>query len=124
MGGMRFPHLTQLTKELWQWCESRRIHVFASYIRSSDNCVADAESRRVRPDIEWELTDNAFQDIVRCFGQPDIDLFASRINKKCEKYVSWHQDPDAYDVNAFTISWSGYFFYAFSPFSVLLKTIR
>lgn len=124
MGGVQFPHLTRVTKDLWQWCESRAIHVFASYIRSADNCVADAESRRVHPDIEWELADYAFQDIVLRFGQPEIDLFASRINKKCAKYVSWHKDPDAYAINAFTISWSDYFFYAFPPFSIILKTIR
>lgn len=93
-------------------------------IRSADNKTADAESRRVHPDIEWELADWAFQKIVTLFGTPEVDLFASRINKKCIKYVSWHRDPDAMTINAFTISWNNCYFYAFPPFSIILKTLR
>ncbi|CAH4002358.1 unnamed protein product [Pieris brassicae] len=42
MGGVQFPHLTKIAKELWQWCEARNI--VGSYIRLADNSVADAES--------------------------------------------------------------------------------
>ncbi|KAL4718583.1 hypothetical protein ACJJTC_018224 [Scirpophaga incertulas] len=90
-------------------------------IGAVSKCSACEESRRVHPDIEWELADYAFQDIVTKFGYPEIDLFASRINNKCKRYVSWHIDPDAYAINAFTIPWSGYFFYAFPPFSMILN---
>lgn len=124
MGGIQFPHLTDVTKQLWQWCETRQITVFASYIRSSENVVADAESRRIHPDIEWQLADYAFKDIVVNLGRPQIDLFASRTNNKCAKYVSWHRDPDAYAINAFTISWTGLNFYAFPPFTMILKCLR
>lgn len=124
MGGIQFPHLTDITKQLWQWCEQRRIFVFASYIRSSENVIADAESRRVHPDIEWELAQYAFEEIISKFGTPNIDLFASRINKKCNRYISWHADPDAWAVNAFTVSWSNFYFYAFPPFTMILKTLR
>lgn len=124
MGGIQFPHLTDVTKQIWQWCERRRLHVFASYIRSSDNTVADAESRKVHPDIEWELADFAYQKIIHTFGHPVIDLFASRLNKKCSTYVSWHKDPDAIAINAFTISWSQTYFYAFPPFTMILKALR
>lgn len=124
MGGIQFPHLTHVSKQIWQWCETRSLFLFASYIKSKDNSVADAESRKNHPDIEWELSNHAFQSIISSFGQPDIDLFASRINKKCEKYISWHRDPDAESVDAFTVSWSNYFFYAFPPFSIILKTLK
>lgn len=124
MGGVRFPHLNMVTRELWQWCEQRHIHVFASYISSKDNETADAESRRVHPDIEWELSKEAFEKLVNMFGMPEIDLFASRINKKCQKYVSWQRDPDAYAVNAFTIDWKNLYFYAFPPFAMILKALR
>lgn len=124
MGGVQFPHLTKITKEIWQWCEARKILIYASFIRSEDNEIADKESRKVHPDIEWELNDSAFQLISHQFGPPDIDLFASRINKKCAKYVAWHRDPDAFAINAFTLQWSKFFFYSFPPFSVILKTLR
>lgn len=124
MGGVQFPHLTKITKDTWQWCESRKIFVYASYIRSEDNIIADAESRRNHPDIEWELSNPAFKRLTATFGQPQVDLFASRINKKCLKYVSWHKDPDAFAINAFTLDWSEFFFYSFPPISVILKTLR
>lgn len=124
MGGIQFPHLTKITKDIWQWCESRNIYIYASYIKSSENSIADAESRRLQPDTEWELQETAFQTITEKYGQPQIDLFATRINAKCETYVSWHRDPDAYAINAFTISWSSLNFYAFPPFAIILKTLR
>lgn len=124
MGGVQYPHLTQIARSIWQWCESKKIFVFASYIKSADNQVADAESRRNHPDIEWEISDSAFATLVDRFGQPTIDLFASRLNNKCNTYVSWHRDPDAYAVNAFTINWTNHYFYAFPPFAIILKVLR
>lgn len=124
MGGIQFPHLNNVTLQLWQWCEYRRLFVMACYISSADNQTADAESRRIHPDIEWELASWAFEEIVLSFGSPKIDLFASRINKKCSTYVAWHRDPDAFTINAFTISWNDHYFYAFPPFSMVLKTLR
>jgi hypothetical protein len=124
MGGIQFPHLTKLTKDIWQWCEARNIFIYALYIPSVENTIADAESRRVHPDIEWELSHSAFEQIVAKFGTPDIDLFASRINKKCIKYISWHKDPGAYTINAFSVNWQSWYFYCFPPFSMILKTLR
>lgn len=124
MGGVQYPHLTQVTRELWQWCEQKNIIVFASYISSAENTVADAESRRNHPDVEWELADYAFQKITYEFGKPYIDIFASRLNNKCNRYISWNRDPDAVAINAFTVSWSKFFFYAFPPVSIILKTLR
>lgn len=124
MGGIRFPYLNDLAKEIWQWCEMRQISLFASYINTHDNIEADQESRKMNVDIEWELSDWAFQKIVQTLGEPHIDLFASRTNAKCCQYVSWKPDPDALSIDAFTISWQTTFFYAFPPFAIILKCLR
>lgn len=110
MGGVRFQKLSDLAKTIWEWCEEREIFIFASYIASKDNVEADFESRKRNFETEFELSDVAFQKIVQKFGHPDIDLFASRINAKCEKYVSWTKDPGLFAVDAFTISWKERFF--------------
>ena len=47
--------------------------------------------------------------------QPDVDLFASRLNYKCKRYVSYQPDPGSYAVNAFYIKWTNLAFYAFPP---------
>lgn len=124
MGGIQFPHLNNLTREIWQWCEQRNIFLFASYINTRDNVEADAESRKINVDTEWELSDKAFRIIVEKLGQPDIDLFATRTNAKCPIYISWKPDPDALTVDAFTVNWHTYFFYAFPPFALILKCLR
>lgn len=55
---------------------------------------------------------------------PIIDLFASRINKQFDVYVSYRPDRNAKHIDAFTISWSSEQFYCFPPFSCILKAIR
>ncbi|KAL0860714.1 hypothetical protein ABMA27_010051 [Loxostege sticticalis] len=124
MGGVQYPHFNDISKKIWQWCEVRRIFIFASYIKSSQNTVADFESRQLNTDTEWELSDNVFSEIIRRYGQPDIDLFATRINAKCEKYISWRRDPYAFNIDAFTVDWHPFFFYAFPPFSLILKILN
>ena len=55
---------------------------------------------------------------------PDVDLFASRLNNNNRKYISYRSDPGAQAVNAFTIPWGNLQFYAFPPFSIILKVLR
>lgn len=124
MGGVQYPHLNFIAQLIWRWCEKRNIMIFASYIKSCENIDADSESRKLNIDTEWELNSKAFSKIVTHFGCPDIDLFASRINTKCEKYVSWKRDPYAYDIDAFTLDWHSFYFYAFPPFSLVLKVLN
>lgn len=123
-GGVQYPHLNDIAREIWLWCEERQLYVFASYIKSKDNVEADEESRCTNVDTEWSLASSSFDLIVDSFGSPQIDLFASKSNAKCRKYISWRRDPDAFNIDAFTINWSDYFFYSFPPFSLILKCLR
>ena len=122
--GIRFENLNSMSKQIWQWCETRNIWIFASYISSKENFEADCESRRLEPETEYELSNLAFSKIIESFGKPDIDLFASRTNHKCAKYVSWKQDPGSEAIDAFTLNWRSFYFYSFPPFSIILKVLR
>ncbi|OXU18777.1 hypothetical protein TSAR_005754 [Trichomalopsis sarcophagae] len=124
MGGVQYENLSKLAKTIWQWCEKREIWIHASYIASKDNVEADTESRKLQENTEIEISNTLFQKIISEFGKPEIDLFASRSNAKCEKYVSWRRDPESVAIDAFTISWEGYYFYAFPPCSLILKVLR
>lgn len=124
MGSVQYPHLNKISREIWLFCEQRKLFVFASYIKSCENIIADFESRKKQSDTEWELAHYAFSQIVTSFGMPEIDLFASRSNTKIDKYISWKPDPYAYCIDAFTVNWSNFFFYAFPPFAVILKTLN
>lgn len=124
MGGTRYAYLNNVTKEIWDWCESKNIFIHASYIKSSLNVDADTASREGPVETEWELNQSLFQSIIDRFESPDIDLFASRINRKCEKFVSWRNDPESCAIDAFTLNWADWYFYAFPPFSLILRAIR
>lgn len=88
MGGIQFPNLNSIAKEIWKWCEHRNIWVYASYIKSKENTIADRESRVLEPETEFEISNKAFLKIESKSGKPEIDLFASRVDKKCDKYIS------------------------------------
>ncbi|KAL7293192.1 hypothetical protein TKK_0013339 [Trichogramma kaykai] len=124
MGGSRHIKYNLLTSQIWRWAEQRKILLFASYIPSSENTEADEQSRIKNIDTEWELAPYAYEKIVNIFGAPSIDLFASRVNKKCKIFCSWYKEPDASAIDAFTISWCNLNFYAFPPFAVISKVLR
>ena len=71
-----------------------------------------------------ELSNKAFVELCTLAGTPDVDLFVSRCNKKCPTYVSWKKDLGSIAVDAFTLNWKQFaLFYAFPPFSVILKVL-
>ena len=49
MGGIQSEILSKMSKNIWEWCETRNIWLYASYIPSKDNSIADFESRRLEP---------------------------------------------------------------------------
>lgn len=88
------------------------------------NVIADRESRRSDTDTEWSLSDHAFDFIFDKWGPFDIDLFASLLNAKCDRYISWVPDPGSLAVDAFTLSWKEFYFYAFPPFILIPRVLR
>ena len=65
-----------------------------------------------------------FNFVCSQWGQPTIDLFASRFNTKCTSFVSWKFDPEASFTDAFTVNWTEHFVYAFPPFILLNRVIQ
>lgn len=123
LGGTRVKQLNDLAREIWQWAEKRNIFLVASYIPSKENIIADGLSRKTNVDTEWELASYAFRQIVNIFGSPKIDLFASTWNAKCEQFVTWYPERGGHQVDAFTFPWEKLQFYAFPPFSQILRTL-
>lgn len=125
MGTCHSISINNLVIEIWEWCIKHNIWLTASHIAGIDNTVADSESRKTRRETEWSLNPNIFHKAIVIIGfEPGIDLFASRLNYKCDKYVSFQPDPGAFAINAFYISWERYLFYAFPPFGIIQKVLR
>lgn len=124
MGGTHNQNLLEITKKIWKFCEKRSIWIYSSYIASADNKTADALSRISNPLLEWNLNYNCFEQICSAFGQPNIDLFASAHNAKCDQFVAWHNSAGSCFADAFSISWKDLSFYAFPPFAIVLRTLQ
>jgi hypothetical protein len=74
---------------IWEFCLNNEIWLTAAHVPGSLNVIADAESRRLYTDAEWMLKPSLLHDALSNLGfKPDIDLFASRLNKQFAKYCS------------------------------------
>lgn len=125
MGTSHSPKLNNLAKAIWDWCIKRNIWLTMARIPGCDNVQADKESRTFQRGVEWSLNKNLFTRACNKLKvTPDIDLFASRINRQITPYVSYRADPEAFAVNAFHLSWTPYLFYAFPPFSLLTRVLQ
>ena len=121
MGATHSKSMNHLTKYIWLWCISRNIWLSATHIPGSDNEVADLYSRNFRENSEWLLRKDLFLLICDHLRIPNIDLFASRLNKQIKNYVSWYPDPDALAIDTFSFDWGPFFYYGFPPFCLLSK---
>ena len=125
MGTCHSEKLYCIVIEICLWCTQHDVWLTAAPILGPMNIIADQESRKISSDLEWVLDLKIYKEAVElCDFTPNIDLFASRLNKKGQNYIPNHPDPGAQAVNAFTLSWFGLHFYAFPPFSIILKTLR
>ena len=119
MGG-RIEQLNSLTRDIWEWCIERHIWLSVFHIPGKMNSTADKLSRQKNDNMEWALNIEVFMKLEHMIGSCDIDMFASRANKKLPIYVSYKPDVHAYAINAFSISWTDFnCIYMFPPFSVL-----
>lgn len=122
-GGCRATGCNTIANNIWKWSEQRGIFLFATYINTKINLIADALSREDKDSSDFMLNKKYFNRICREFYNPQIDLFATRLTAQCNDYVSWLPDPSSIAVDAFTIRWTKSF-YAFPPFCLLPRVIN
>ena len=82
------------------------------------------ESRIFNERTEWQLNPDVVSQIRDLWVNPEIDLFATRVNTQLAIFASWKPDPEATHIDAFTIDWSRYNFYCFPPFSLISRCLR
>lgn len=119
-GGIRSDVCNKLAKQIWLWAMSKQIWLSATHIPGAEN-DADYESRHYTDNVEWMLDRTVAENVMILWDKPEIDMFASRMNKQLDRYVSWRADPEAEFVDAFAMSWENIYFYAFPPFSLISR---
>lgn len=94
------------------------------YLSSSENFDADSLSRSRSASIEWTVSSTVAMRLFEVFGEPEIDLFASRLNKVVPNFISWSRDSSAVAVDAFSVSWQQFARpYAFPPISLMASVL-
>jgi len=92
-GGCKSKNCNIISSDIWGICIAYGVHISAAHIPGKHNVVADIASREFRDSAEWMLNPDVFRNICETLGTPDIDLFATRLNKQLPEYVSWLPDP-------------------------------
>ena len=115
-GGIHSDCLNNLSRDVWFWCIGRGIYLSAFHIPGKSNIQADLFSRICNNRTGWSLKDEIFISVKDTFNL-EINIFASRFNKKLDCFVSWGPDPLAFAVNDFSFNWTllDYNIYAFPP---------
>ena len=122
MGGVKNPSISDIIKEIYEFCIEKSIRIQASHLCGRLNSRADALSRRPR-DHCYSIPLKIFSKLCEIFNfNPEIDLFASRINNKLPNYFSEGPDPFAIEFDAFINPWPQAV-YAFPPIHLVQQFI-
>ena len=126
MGSTRSRNCNDITREVFTWCMERQLSLSISHIPGKLNTEADKASREFHnSNTEWSLDATIFHELKLRWGDPEIDMFASRLNYKVTPYVASRPDPGAVAIDAFTLDWSRCnLIYCFPPFSLIGKVLQ
>ena len=112
-----------LSRNIWEWRITRNLMLSAVHVSGIHNETADLNSRNFNDRTEWSLHPTVFKWLSQATFDPDIDLFASRLNAKVPRFVSWSPDPSAFACDAFSLIWKEFNVYAFPPFSLISRVV-
>ena len=124
-GGMKSGPLCALLWRILTWCASNQVILKARHIPGRLNVIADKLSRLGQTiQTEWSLNPEIFKAICDRWHRPQVDLFATRFNNKLPHFVSPVPDPQAWAVDALSLSWEELDPYAFPPAAILGKVVE
>ena len=124
-GGTHSWNLMRETYHLYQIIQERKWFVRARHIPGKFNVEADQLSRS-KQDLptEWSLHPKVAQQIFDMWFQPDVDLFATKYNNKCFKYVAPGPSEGAIAVDGLSFNLEGLEAYAYPPQQILMKLLQ
>lgn len=132
-GGTRSPHLCIMTWRLIEWCLFHQVTLRALFLPGVSNVRADLLSRpnlispgrqvQLFHQAEWAIDREVVASLFLMMGEPQIDLFATRLNAKLPQFCSLFQDQGEMWRDALTLNWAHLYGYAFPPFSLIPRVL-
>ena len=130
--GSSNPFRDSLTRCIFDTAKQNSFTIQCVWVKGQQNGKADSLSRKMtdfNPRLEWCIPQNNFNTYMNILGlEPDIDLFASHLTFKVDRYCSRMSDPHSFCIDAFTLNWSQfkqpYIFLPFRILSAILKKIQ
>ena len=120
MGGCKSADYNEIAKSIWAWCIDNDVWISCTHLPGKFNVEADCLSRSFNDQLEWKLNEVVFESIVKVWGKPDIDNFASRLNNQVECYCAFKPDSYAKHSNAVLVDWVTFnCVYLFPPFRLV-----
>ena len=98
-----------------------RCEVSARRVQRAGRC--SQPSRASCWGTEWSLHPQVARALIRAWGNPSIDRFATCLNAKLTLYYSLVPDPQAVFEDAFRHPWDDLDLYAFPPFALVSRVI-
>ncbi len=124
-GGTHSAPLYMETKQLLLWCRQRDVVLRTRHISGKSNILADYLSRGGKPVLtEWSLRKDVAGVLINRWGDPMVDLFATRVNAKLPLFVSPVPDAAAWGVDAMSFEWRRLDAYAFPPFILIPRVLH
>ena len=121
-GGTKVPELCELSIDIWNTCLEYEITPKFQHIPGEKNTEADYLSRAPTDCSEWSLKDAIANEIISDFGLT-IDIFASTLNNKLPRFVTWWPQPGAVASDALSIPWANERIYMFPPIPLIFKAV-
>ena len=122
--GTRSPSLCMRVWQLFMEVEQLSSRITATHVAGILNQRADHLSRFRIQATEWMLNRSVVHQIFHCLGRPLIDLFASDRNHVLPTFCSWLPSQNAYQIDAFSLSWTGMFAYAYPPICLIPRILQ
>ncbi|KZS22102.1 Uncharacterized protein APZ42_010837 [Daphnia magna] len=117
-GDTKLAILNDISQRIISWCEIRSVSFHAVCLPGALNREADFQFRAHLDASDWRLDPTVFLRIS-CHWVLSIDLFASAWNRQLEILLSWHPQPVAHVIDAFSLDWHHMQAYAFPSFSLI-----
>jgi hypothetical protein len=103
--GSRRPEIQKIIFEIVQITSELKIHIEPVHLRREDPRIQEADEGSKHLDTDnWSLDYYSMTEIFQEYTF-DIDLFADRLNRKCETFCSLYYQEEALTTDAFSIPW-------------------